>query len=144
MALWHDKDDVVNALRGELAARGLPAAIDTIALQRSVTLLDGDGSRDDARAVFQIADGVDAAMHLLVDGRWPPTMPARVVVLPATEAEDAAWLVETLEQIGARVLFSVAPENVATPTGDDTPAGGSKAGAAVTFPGLDDLLADVV
>jgi hypothetical protein len=141
MALWHDKDDVVSALRRELGARGLPAAIDTIALQRSVTLLEGDGSGDEARAVFQVAAGADAAMRLLVDGRWPPTMPARVVVLPATESEDAARLVEMLQQIGVRVLLYVERASATDTPGDGTQGQGAEAGADLTFPGLDDLLA---
>jgi hypothetical protein len=141
MTLWHHKDEVVAALRREFDARGLPAAIDTVALQRSVTLLAGDGSGDGARAVFQVAADADAAERLLVDGRWPPTMPARVVVLPATTSDDAPWFVEMLQQIGVRVLFYVEPAGATDRPAGDTQGKGAKAGADLTFPGLDDLLA---
>jgi hypothetical protein len=82
-------------------------------------------------------------MRLLVDGRWPPTMPARVVVLPAAESEDAAWLVEMLQQIGVRVLFYEGTAGAENGADDDMQARGAVAGDGLTFPGLDDLLASL-
>lgn len=145
MSLWHDTDETIAALRRELEKRGLPVAVDTIVLQRSLALLEGDGTSDDVRAVFQIAANVDAAMPLLVDGRWPPTMPARVLVLPTAEAAGGAQLIEMMEQIGVRVLLSEEPPgagaaNGETPSAITTDEG---AGEGLAFPGLDALLAEL-
>jgi hypothetical protein len=148
MSLWHDTDETIAALRRELERRGLPVAVDTIVLQRSLALLEDDGTSDQVRAVFQIAANVDAAMPLLIDGRWPPSMPARVLVLPAAEAASGGQLIEMMEQIGVRVLLSEAapdggPPGACTPGAPHAHTRNDEAGEGLAFPGLEDLLADL-
>jgi hypothetical protein len=123
-------DDILASLRHELERRGCEVAADTVMLQRTLQLDVGGRPV----AVFQIAPDIDAAMHLLIGGRWPATMPARVLVLAADEAERSEWLMESLGQMDVRVLLAIA-----TSSGSAAPG----AGRWPAFPDLDVILRDL-
>jgi len=114
-----DLTGVRAALRAELISRGLAVASDTLGMGREIYVM---GDNDLADALFYFDSDAGEAAHRIYrgSGSWVDGMPARFVVLPASESDDPS--VEMLEQMRTTPVFY------------------REDAAAVTFPDLDELL----
>lgn len=115
-----DLTAVRDALRAALESRGHAVGGDTAGFKGDLYIW-GDGDR--ARALFETKTSAAEAAETMYQGqgRWTADLPPRVAVIPASE--EGGWMIDMLRQAGILTLGFTVSED------------------AVTFPGLDDLLA---
>jgi hypothetical protein len=91
---------VRQALRLELETRGCRVASDTVG-HRGELYIWGAGDR--AAAMFEFKSNAEEAMRTMYQGSWPPTLPPRFAVLPASEKDAPA--LDMLTQAGLSILL---------------------------------------
>lgn len=86
-------NDVRDALRRQLEARGLDVADDTVATRGEIYVR---GAGDLAAGLFEFKRTVREAIETMYQGHWTGSMPPRFAVLPADGSNDPDF--ELLEQ----------------------------------------------